>query len=70
MLSNSEVQWIRPLTKCLYVCKSSVRIPLGFIIFTFPKILKTYFYCLFIFYLFFSMPNIVNLKRLNSKKYF
>lgn len=56
MLPNSVVQWVRPLTKCLYVCKSSVQIPLRFMIFTSPKILKTnftvylFFYCIFFFY--------------------
>lgn len=67
MLPNSVVQWVRPLTKCLYVCKSSVQIPLRFMIFPSPKILKTNFivYLFFIVY-FFSMPTIINIKRLKQ----
>lgn len=67
MLPNSVVRWVRPLTKCMYVCKSSVRIPLGFIIFTFPKILKTIILLSIHFLLYiFSMLNIINIKRLKK----
>lgn len=68
---NSVVQWVRPLTKCLYVCKSSVQIPLRFMIFTSPKILKTNFIVyLFVIVYFFFYANYYKYKTSKAVKIF